>query len=110
DPIGEAVEAGTVLLAGLVPTRAPTGGQPVTSAPGDGSDDDRAGSSGPDFHSVAAPLLELWGRLGLPDAWLADTLVTPTCGLAGAPPAWARRALGLARDATRLLAERAGQG
>lgn len=86
DQIGEAVEAGTVLLAGLVPTREP--------------------GTRTDFNAVAAPLLDLWHRLGLPDARLRQVVVTPTCGLAGATPAWTRRALALARDAAKLLADR----
>jgi len=86
DQVGEAVEDGAVLLAGLVPTREP--------------------SSSPDFKAVAAPLLDLWHRLGLPDARLRQVVVTPTCGLAGATPEWARRALALARDAAKLIAER----
>jgi hypothetical protein len=119
DPVGEAVEAGTVLLAGLVPTRAPRGERDAARAAdeedGDGHPGQVArsgvGRSGRlDFHAAAAPLLELWGRLGLPNSALAAVPVTPTCGLAGADPAWARRALGIARDAARLLAERAEQG
>lgn len=87
DALGEAVEAGTVLLAGLVPT-----GEP---APGFG------------FNAAAAPLLDLWHRLGLPDRALERVVVTPTCGLSGASAGWARRALALCRDAAKLLAERA---
>lgn len=87
DRIGEAVESGTVLLAGLVPTAAP-------------ADD-------PDFHVIAAPLLELWHRLGLPDRSLDHVVVTPTCGLADASQAWVRRALALTRDVAKLLADRA---
>jgi methionine synthase II (cobalamin-independent) len=86
DQIGEAVEAGTVLFAGLVPTREP---EPRT-----------------DFHAVAAPLLDLWHRLGLPDSSLGRVVVTPTCGLAGVAPDRMRHVLALARDAARLLAER----
>jgi hypothetical protein len=37
--------------------------------------------------------------LGLdPEAVDQRLLVTPSCGLAGASPAWVRRALGLCRD------------
>lgn len=86
DVMGEAVEAGTVLLAGLVPT-----GRPATPI---------------DFHAVADPLLGLWHRLGLAPSNLARVVVTPTCGLAGATDAWVREALDLARNAARLVAER----
>lgn len=92
DQLGEVVEAGAVLLAGLVPTREPAG---------------RAGE-GLDFHAVAAPLLDLWHRIGLPASRLDQVVVTPTCGLAGAPQDWVRRALALSRDAAKLLADRAG--
>lgn len=114
DPIGEAVEAGAVLLAGLVPTREPAAQQApqaVTGPTGEPAGDQVARPGhGYDFHAVAAPLLELCGRLGLPDSRFAQMVVTPTCGLAGAPPNWARRALALARDAARLLQERAEGG
>jgi hypothetical protein len=74
EDLGEAVEAGTGLLAGLVP-----------------STDARLG----DEKAVLAPLLGLWDRIGLDTALLpAAVAVTPTCGLAGATPAHARAALG----------------
>ncbi|MEO7126406.1 MAG: methionine synthase [Nakamurella sp.] len=138
DQIGEAVEAGTVLLAGLVPTREPkppsedvTIGAPAgegdarsraeTSDARDARARDRdfgqhnsgqrdsrqAGSLLFDFHDVAQPLLDLWHRLGLPDRTLHQVVVTPTSGLAGADDAWARQALTLARDAARVIADRA---
>lgn len=114
DALGEAIEADTVLLAGLVPAVDPArGGDGV--AGGDARDTplDRAGrdassdAARPDFRAVAAPVLDLWHRLGLPDRRLDQVVVTPTCGLAGATPRWARTALVLARDAARLLADRA---
>lgn len=72
--LGEAVEAGTGLLLGLVPS---------TDARLD--DDDNV---------TLAPLLRWWDRIGL-DAALLPTAVaiTPTCGLAGATPQYARTAL-----------------
>ncbi len=40
----------------------------------------------------------LFDRLGFPaEAYASRLTVTPTCGLAGASPTWARRALGLSR-------------
>lgn len=106
DALGEAVEGGTVLLAGLVRT-APfaTSSEPEPAAV---QVDSRAGiPSDPDYRDVAAPLLDAWHRLGLADARLDQVVVTPVCGLAGATPRWTRRALALARDAARLLADRA---
>jgi methionine synthase II (cobalamin-independent) len=73
DAIGEAVEAGIGLLAGLVPA--------VDAAIGD----DKA---------VLGPLLQLWRRLGLDDTLLGSAVaVTPSCGLAGASMPHARAAL-----------------
>ena len=73
DDLGEAAEAGTGLLLGLVP-----------------STDARMGND----KEVLAPLLDLWHRLGLAGALLESAVaVTPTCGLAGASPGYARDAL-----------------
>lgn len=125
DQVGEAVEGGTVLVAGLVPTREPARLDPGRPALGDTASGDarsraeafearsrtRPGGSSDsgtfDFHDAAQPLLDLWHRLGLPDRSLAQVVVSPTCGLAGASDAWMRHALTLARDAARLLADRA---
>jgi methionine synthase II (cobalamin-independent) len=113
DQLGEAIEAGIVLLAGLVPTREPTvpdagtGGRPDRRAD---EQPDAGGSDRYDFHDVAAPLVDTWHRLGLAGSLLGHVVVTPACGLAGAPARWARRALALSRDAASLLAERAQQG
>jgi methionine synthase II (cobalamin-independent) len=71
--LGEAVEAGTRLLLGVVPaTDAPLG----------------------DDKQVLAPLLHLWHRIGLDAGLLADAVtLTPACGLAGATGAYAKAAL-----------------
>ncbi|WP_280709370.1 methionine synthase [Kitasatospora sp. GP30] len=75
DVIGEAVEAGTVILAGVVPS----------------TDEDMSDPAG----SVTG-VRTLWRRLGLdPELLGRRVLVTPTCGLAGASPAYARKALSL---------------
>ncbi|MFR9674507.1 methionine synthase [Streptomyces sp. TR06-5] len=76
EAIGEAAEAGTALFFGMVP--------------GDGSDaaelSDPAGS--------VMGVRSLWRRLGLSPALLTEAVVvTPSCGLAGASPAYARAAL-----------------
>ncbi|MFJ8201181.1 methionine synthase [Streptomyces sp. NPDC096152] len=85
EAIGEAVEGGTRLLAGVVPGT-------------DGPLSDPAGS----VMGVRA----LWRRLGLRPGLLPETVtVTPACGLAGASPAYARRALAHCVRAARSLAD-----
>lgn len=80
DPIGEAVETGAILLAGVVPSE-----QPVNPrAP---------------LQTWAAPILQTWDRLGFPRHQLAGTVIpTPTCGLAGASREWAVRAMKLSAE------------
>ncbi|MFF0205265.1 methionine synthase [Streptomyces sp. NPDC005017] len=83
--IGEAVEAGTRLFAGVVPT-------------GDGRLSDPAGS--------VMGVRTLWRRLGLRPGLLPEMVtVTPACGLAGASPEYARRALAHCVRAARSLAD-----
>ncbi|MEU5433175.1 methionine synthase [Streptomyces sp. NPDC020719] len=85
DAIGEAVESGTKLLAGVV------GGV-------DGPLSDPAGS--------VMGVRTLWRRLGLHPGTLAESVViTPSCGLAGASPAYARAALAHCVKAARSLAD-----
>lgn len=85
DAVGEAVEAGVGLLLGVVPS---------TDAP----------LARPD--EVLRPVRRLWQRLGLPPETLAPTVVlTPTCGLAGATPAYARQALEACVRAAEALEE-----
>ena len=85
DEIGEAVEAGAGLLLGLVPS----------------SDDPLR-----DLGATSAPATALWRRLGFDADRLARTVVvTPTCGLAGASPAGARRALQACAELARRLPE-----
>lgn len=85
DAFGEAVEAGTALLAGVVPgTDAPLS--------------DPAGS--------VSGVRTLWRRLGLaPGALGRSVAVTPSCGLAGASPAYARAALAHCAKAARSLVD-----
>jgi methionine synthase II (cobalamin-independent) len=85
DPLGEALDAGIGLFAGVVPT---------TGRPSD--------------QAAADTVLDLWGKLGFPlsDA-PAQVVVTPTCGLAGASPALARAATTAAREAARRLIDTA---
>ncbi|MFF1258390.1 MULTISPECIES: methionine synthase [unclassified Streptomyces] len=85
DAIGEAVEAGTRLLAGVVPGT-------------DGPLSDPAGS--------VMGVRTLWRRLGLNPGSLAESVtLTPSCGLAGASPAYARAALAHCVRAARSLAD-----
>ncbi|MFE5541030.1 methionine synthase [Streptomyces sp. NPDC056492] len=85
DAIGEAVESGTKLFAGVVPgTDAPL------SDPG----------------GSVMGVRKLWRRLGLAPGTLAESVVvTPACGLAGASPAYARAAQAHCARAARSLAD-----
>ncbi|MGV9284452.1 methionine synthase [Streptomyces sp. NPDC003730] len=85
DAIGEAVEGGTRLFAGVVPGT-------------DSALSDPAGS--------VMGVRTLWRRLGLRPELLAEAVtVTPACGLAGASPEYARRALAHCGRAARSLAD-----
>ncbi|WP_155058249.1 methionine synthase [Streptomyces blattellae] len=85
DAIGEAVEGGTRLFTGVVPGT-------------DGPLSDPAGS--------VMGVRTLWRRLGLSPALLAEAVtVTPSCGLAGASPDYARKALAHCVQAARSLAD-----
>ncbi|MEV7366493.1 methionine synthase [Streptomyces sp. NPDC091299] len=85
DAIGEAVEGGTRLFAGVVAS---------TDAPLS----DPAGS--------VRGVRTLWRRLGLNPGLLAEAVtLTPTCGLAGASPDFARKALAHCVRAARSLAD-----
>ncbi|MFJ3879832.1 methionine synthase [Streptomyces sp. NPDC090077] len=85
DAIGEAVEGGLKLFAGVVPgTDAPL------SDPG----------------GSVMGVRKLWRRLGLAPGTLAESVVvTPSCGLAGASPAYARAAQAHCVRAARSLAD-----
>ena len=84
EALGEAVEAGTRLWAGVVGT---DGGQVVP---------DRA----------VAPLLASWERLGLAADHLADVVLTPGCGMPGLTRAAAVRAQRGVVEAADLLTDR----
>jgi cobalamin-independent methionine synthase catalytic subunit len=88
DAVGEAVEGGTVLFAGVVPGDGPPGG---------GLSDPAGSVSG---------VRSLWRRLGLSPSLLTESVVvTPACGMAGASPAYARAALAHCVRAARSLAD-----
>ena len=85
DVIGEAVEAGTRLFAGVVPGVDAPLSDPAGSVMG---------------------VRTLWRRLGLRPGLLAEAVtLTPSCGLAGASPGYARRALAHCVRAARSLAD-----
>lgn len=84
DALGEAVEEGTGLLLGVVPAL-----------------DARL-----DLRSATGVVEQLWRRLGQPGEDLPTrVVVTPTCGMAGASPGHARRAL----EASAEIARRVGE-
>jgi hypothetical protein len=86
DALGELVEAGLALWLGVVPSLGPG----VTPTP----------------RSVAEPVRRLWHELGFDPDLLPDSItVTPTCGLAGASPGWARSAYRVLRQCARALSE-----
>ena len=59
-----------------------------------------------DVAATVDPVRRLWQRLGLAQQRLVEqVVVTPTCGLAGASPAYARAAMTRAREAARVLPE-----
>ncbi|MER7848640.1 methionine synthase [Kitasatospora sp. NPDC096077] len=85
DDLGEAVEGGTTILAGVVPSTDQAVSDPAGSVQG---------------------IRTLWRRLGFaPELLGRRVLVTPTCGLAGASPAYARKALSLAARAAQSLVD-----
>jgi methionine synthase II (cobalamin-independent) len=82
---GEAAEAGTALFTGVVPGK-------------DAPLSDPAGS--------VSGVRALWRRLGLaPGALGSSVAITPSCGLAGASPAYARAALAHCAKAARSLVD-----
>ncbi|TAM86881.1 MAG: methionine synthase [Jatrophihabitans sp.] len=84
DALGEAVDAGTALWLGTVPAI----DAPIS------------------LDLSRSVIQELWSALGFPLQQAADVLVpTPACGLAGASPRYARRALTVVRDTGRWLAD-----
>ncbi|SDO22838.1 Cobalamin-independent synthase, Catalytic domain [Klenkia soli] len=83
DAVGTAVDAGTHLLLGVVP-----GTDQQLRAP----------------KATATRLRAWWNELGFPAETLhAAVTLTPSCGLAGASPAYARAALAHVREAAKYL-------
>ena len=85
DPLGEALDAGVGLLAGVAPT---------------------SGTRAPSHKDLVDRVRRVWGQLGFGAAALPrQVVVTPTCGLAGASAAYATDVLAACRDAGRRLVE-----
>ncbi len=85
DAIGEFVDGGGILVAGIISGTAPA------TAP-------------KTLRDWAVPLLDAWNRLGFRREELAARVVpTPTCGLAGAERGWALRAMQLCRQLAQAL-------
>ncbi|WP_395294277.1 methionine synthase [Kitasatospora hibisci] len=91
DDLGEAVEGGTAILAGVVPATDQAAAQSKAVS-------DPAGS--------VQGVRTLWRRLGFsPELLGRRVLVTPACGLAGASPSYARQALSLSVRAAQSLVD-----
>jgi methionine synthase II (cobalamin-independent) len=87
EQLGEAIEAGSHLMLGVVPSLEPPNRPAVTG--------------------LVRKVLSLT-RLGFSPAVIAEHVtITPTCGLAGATPPWARRALMLAHRTADALTDAA---
>jgi methionine synthase II (cobalamin-independent) len=83
DAVGTAIEAGTHLFPGVVP-----GTDTALSAP----------------KATASRVQAWWRELGFPaDDLAAAVTLTPSCGLAGATPAYAREAMAHVREAAKYL-------
>jgi hypothetical protein len=103
DALGEVWDAGTPLLLGLVPALPRAAGSPTPSGPD--LDPDPAPAP-PALRALARRAFDLADRLGFDRSRLGELAVpTPTCGLAGASPAWARRAMALSRELGKALVD-----
>lgn len=89
DDLAEVVDAGLSLWPGVVPSLPP--------------------ATTPSDSDLAERIQRLWRRLDQdPASRATDTVVTPTCGLAGADVAWARQAYTLARGTAKAFADSVG--
>ena len=87
DGLAELLESGRLLMLGVVSSTDPAAD--AAAWPGD--------------EPITERVLRLLDMLGLDPASAGDLVVTPTCGLAGASPAWARRAGELSATVARNL-------
>jgi methionine synthase II (cobalamin-independent) len=91
DGLAAWVEEGRQVWAGVVPSTDPTGKRPAEN-------------------ELTRQVLAWWAQLGFTDLEkLPATTVTPTCGLAGASPGWARSALALSHQVARNLSVEQGK-
>ena len=119
--LAEAVEAGLGIFAGAVPAT-PAPGAPAAASAGrpraNGSAADAKSpqrtvpGTAPSARTAADRVVELWRRMGWPAARepgaagvAAQVVITPGCGLAGAPAQYARAVLACCREAARMLPE-----
>jgi methionine synthase II (cobalamin-independent) len=87
DPLGEALDTGFGLFAGVVPTSPPA----------------------PEASDAADRVRTLWRRFGFkPEKLPEQVVVTPACGLAGATPDYARAVMTTCREIARRLADDPG--
>lgn len=86
DGVGGFVDSGRTVMLGIVATTAPT--------------------TRPSAEEVAKAAVAVTDRLGFARSVLRERIgITPACGLAGAPPQWARTAVELAQKAADAFAE-----
>ena len=86
DELGEEIERGLELWAGVVPALGP--GVPPTP------------------RETVEPVRRMWHQLGFaPELMTERITVTPACGLAGASAGWAATAMRLVRQAAKVLTE-----
>ena len=84
DALGEGLDAGVSLWLGVAPST----------------------DAEISLNNVREPVLRFWRALGFPTAQLPSSVVlTPTCGLAGASPAYVRRAFSILSEAARSFTE-----
>ncbi|MBN1172405.1 MAG: methionine synthase [Micromonosporaceae bacterium] len=100
DVVGQILDAGMGLIAGVVDTRKPAASGPMGS-PGLGGE----AATG----AVVDGVLRFWHTLGFDRSVLSSQVVlSPACGLGGLAPERARAVLAICRDAARRLAEDEG--
>lgn len=87
--LAAAWEVGMAVFAGVIPSVAPPSAAPSSQAMA---------------ASATRQVQDLLHRCGDGSGWLARTVITPTCGLAGASPTHARAALDACRQAAAALA------
>jgi methionine synthase II (cobalamin-independent) len=91
DDLGRWLDAGRSAWLGVVPPTEPADVAPTAA-------------------ELTARVLSWWRDMGYTDVeTLPDTTVTPTCGLAGASPSWARTALGRCQQVARNLSVEQGR-